>query len=158
MKLVLLSVFIIGSLTGYSLVIEGKVMGVVDGNTLVVKIEDGEELEVKLQGVDAPELEQNYGTESKSYLEKVALRKKINLEMVGKNRWGDQIARVYLRNGTCLSSVMVRNGLAWVMKTEERKQLEEKARGDKIGLWKEQNPIPPWIFRRERMMQKPKSL
>jgi endonuclease YncB( thermonuclease family) len=51
-------------------------------------------------------------------------------------------------------------GLAWTAERDpiqEFEAIKEKAREKGKGLWKEQDPIPPWIYRRQQTMTQFKS-
>ena len=49
-------------------------------------------------------------------------------------------------------SVWTTAGLAWhfrkYSKDEKLQALEDQARAEKVGLWKDNNPIPSWDWRR----------
>jgi len=50
--------------------------------------------------------------------------------------------------------------LAWTAERDPIQELEtikEKAREKGKGLWKEQDPTPPWIYRRQQSLTQPKS-
>ena len=49
----------------------GKVVTVIDGNTLEVVGEDNETYKILLYGIDCPELEQEFGARAKKLLEKL---------------------------------------------------------------------------------------
>ncbi|MGB5317374.1 MAG: thermonuclease family protein [Robiginitalea sp.] len=48
--------------------------------------------------------------------------------------------------------IVLKAGLAWhfrrYSKDEKLQALEDQARAEKVGLWKDKNPIPPWEWRR----------
>jgi len=56
--------------------------------------------------------------------------------------------------GLNLNRELVKAGLAWWRwkKTDDTSygDLEETARSMKIGLWKEEDPMPPWEFRSKK--------
>lgn len=62
------------------------------------------------------------------------------------------IGFTYLDAGTELSHEMIKAGLAWHFTKfntdEDLSNLEIEARDAKIGLWKDNNPMPPWENRR----------
>ena len=56
-----------------------------------------------------------------------------------------------------LSEAMLQAGLAWVYETycrEERcqdwRELQEEARRQRLGLWADRSPTPPWEWRKTR--------
>jgi len=66
---------------------------------------------------------------------------------------------VFLPDGTHVNRDLVKAGLAWWFclhsSDEQLKQLEEEARDTKRGLWKDQVPIPPWVYRKIQRKQVP---
>ncbi len=52
-----------------------------------------------------------------------------------------------------MNAAMVAKGFAWhykqFSKDETLAELEAKARGERLGLWQERAPVPPWEFRRK---------
>lgn len=140
-------------------VISGKVVAVLDGNTLEVFTSENETYKILLYGIDCPELGQEFGERAKMFLEKLILNKSVNAEIQGKDRWGNRLA-VVLIDGKDPREELLQEGLAW---TAERNPIEtfesikEKAKQKGKGLWKDQEPTPPWIYRRQQTMTQFKS-
>jgi micrococcal nuclease len=135
--------------------ISGKVKSVIDGNTLEIVTENNEIQIVLLAGIDCPELNQEYGDRAKSFLEKLTLGKKITFTVTGKDRWGKQLAVVMLNGRTDLRVEILKEGLAWTAERnpmQELESLKESARENSKGLWKQENPTPPWVYRRQQTM------
>lgn len=138
--------------------ISGKVKTVIDGNTLEIEDENNEIQLVHLAGIDSPELNQEFGDVAKSFLEKLTLAKKVTFSITGKDRWGKQQAIVYIGN-TDIRIEILKEGLAWTAERNPLQELEavkEVAKEEARGLWKQDNPTPPWTFRRQQTMQQPK--
>ena len=59
---------------------------------------------------------------------------------------------IYYDNGKYLSAELLKSGFAWHYKryssSLELSKYEEKARINKVGLWIEHNPTPPWEWRK----------
>ncbi len=138
----------------------GKVVLVIDGNTVEVAGVDGETKRVMLIGIDSPELGQAYGDVAKKYLEKLVLRKNVSLSIKGKDRWGNLLGEI-LVNGVDDPRVdMLKEGLAWTAEKNPNPELEPYrsfAQQKGRGLWKEENPTPPWLYRRQQTMMEAKS-
>jgi len=153
-------IFGLAGLTAIANTVKGKVVSVVDGNTLEIVSEDSETYKVVLAGIDSPELGQEFGEAAREFLEKVIMDKSIQVQFQGKDRWGNYIGVVYINKGTDLRKALLTNGLAWVIEKEtdeEFKKLEQKAREQGAGLWKEESPTPPWVYRRQQTMMQPKA-
>ncbi|MBS1556372.1 MAG: thermonuclease family protein [Bacteroidetes bacterium] len=140
-------------------VISGKVVAVLDGNTLEVFTSENETYKILLYGIDCPELGQEFGERAKMFLEKLVLNKSVNAEIQGKDRWGNRLA-IVLIDGKDPREELLQEGLAW---TAERnpidtfESIKEKAKQKGKGLWKDQEPTPPWIYRRQQTMTQFKS-
>ena len=55
---------------------------------------------------------------------------------------------------------LLKEGLAWTAEknpSEDLEPLRQWAEQKGKGLWKEENPTPPWTYRRQQSMMKPKS-
>lgn len=139
--------------------IEAKVIEVIDGNTLVAKDENGEEWKVMLAGIDSPELNQQFGNEAKSFLEAKALKKAVTITLQGKDRWGNRLAVVMLKGKDDLRVELLSKGLAWTSERNPIPELEKiriEAENAKKGIWQEEQPTPPWIFRRQQTLMQEK--
>ncbi len=140
--------------------VSAKVVSVIDGNTLEVIGNDGETIKISLIGIDCPELGQAYGDNAKKFMEKLILKKNVTVKLQGKDRWGNYLAIVKMNDQVDPRIALLKEGLAWTAEKNPVPELEdhkEKAREKNKGLWKQENPTPPWIYRREQTMLQPKS-
>lgn len=138
----------------------GKVVSVIDGNTLEVIGEDNEIYKILLHGIDCPELEQEYGEKAKKALEKLVLEKKVLVKIQGRDRLGNRLGVIMIEGEEDPRFELLKEGLAWTSEKnpiEELETIKEKAREKNRGLWREDSPTPPWIFRRQQSMMQPKS-
>ena len=71
--------------------------------------------------------------------------------MDSKDRYDRSIGWVYY-DGENLKEELLKAGLAWhfkrYSKDDKLQALEDQARAEKVGLWKDKNPIPPLDWRR----------
>jgi endonuclease YncB( thermonuclease family) len=140
--------------------ITGKITAVIDGNTLEVATSDNEVLKILLANIDSPELGQEFGSEAKEYLEKISLKKNVVVQLEGKDRHGNHLAVVMVNGKVDVRIELLKRGLAWTAEKNPAEQLEAyrlEAKNKGKGLWSQQNPKPPWTYRREQSMMKPKS-
>jgi micrococcal nuclease len=140
-------------------VISGKVLTVIDGNTLEVTTTENEIYKILLFGIDSPELGQEFGEKAKRYLEKLILDKNVSVEIQGKDRFGNRLG-IILIEGEDPRLQLLQEGLAWTAERQpiqEFETIKEKAREKGKGLWKEQEPTPPWVYRRQQTMTQFKS-
>lgn len=128
------------------------VLKVYDGDTITVDV-DGEKVRVRVSEIDAPELEQSYGKESMDYLARILEGKKVCLDKHGVDVYRRWLADVYV--GTfSISRLMVASGSAWVYSEYSHDALllaaQQRAKSQKVGLWADPNPIPPWEYRKNK--------
>lgn len=137
---------------------EGKVVGVVDGDTLDILLTGRTRLRVRLAEIDAPEKDQPWGQRSKRGLSALVFSKPVHIESAGVDRYGRTIARVYL-GSLDVNRKMVEDGLAWAYRaylTDPRIDgAERQARANKVGLWSAtpSEINPPWRWRHGGSMQ-----
>ena len=139
--------------------ITAKVVSVIDGNTLEIMGSDNEKRKVLLAGIDSPELTQEYGEKARKFLEKMMLEKNVTVQITGKDRTGTALAIITIENKDPRHELL-KEGLAWTAERNPLPDLEEiraKAQEKGKGLWKQENPTPPWTYRREQSMLQPKS-
>lgn len=137
----------------------GTVVTIVDGNTLEIRSVDNQRIKVFLYGIDCPELGQAFGEKAKIHLEKTLLNRQVTVEFIRKDRIGNQYALVTTDIGVDPRIELLREGLAWTMENTELSELEPYrsfAQQKRKGLWQENKPKPPWIYRREQSMLQPK--
>ena len=132
--------------------LEGRVVGVIDGDTVDVLAPGNEKLRVRLAEIDAPEKRQAYGARSKQALADLCFGKDAQVETKGRDRYGRTIGRVRCA-GVDANAEQVRQGLAWVydryVTDRSLYAVQDAARSDRRGLWADQEPIPPWEWRRK---------
>ena len=130
-----------------------RVVGVKDGDTVVLLTAAKEEITVRLSEIDAPERKQAFGTVSRTFLSNLIFGKEVKLEKLGKDRYGRTLGFIYLRNGTNVNVEMVKNGMAWqyekYSKSAVLKKAQASAKSMKVGLWRDPYPVAPWEFRRK---------
>ena len=125
------------------------VTSVTDGDTLTVGT-----VRVRLADVDAPELDQAGGRESRASLAALCLGKPASVETAGTDRYGRTLARVACA-GTDASRAQVERGMAWVFTRyapawSPLYAVEREARAARRGLWADPAPIAPWTWRARR--------
>lgn len=135
---------------------EGSVVSVPDGDTL--EVARGREIcRVRLYGIDSPEYDQSHGRESAQYARALLQGEYVEIEPLESDQYGRTVALVR-RSGLVVNREMVRKGLAWVYPQychlqpicAEMKTLERAAKNQRLGLWRDDSPEPPWKWRRQR--------
>ncbi len=139
-----------------------KVEHVIDGDTVIVA-STSSQLKIRLDSIDCPEDGQEWGDIAARGLIKLIGGKSVKLEVHGSDVHGRTLGTlyVYLRDKEEWQNVnerMVTIGHAWVMRMyydhlpklrqQKLNQLERWAKSKRVGLWKTENPIPPWKWRK----------
>jgi len=131
----------------------GTVVVVHDGDTFTVQ--RGSSLyKVRLAEVDAPEMGQTFGQQARRFTEKMVLGRRVRVDVVMIDRYDRRVGTVIVEDGRVLNEELVHAGLAWYyrvspVKNPRLQRLEQGAFQNRLGLWVEKEPIPPWEFRRE---------
>lgn len=129
-----------------------KVIGIKDGDTIVVLLKNKTQLTLRLAEVDCPESGQAFGKNAKQFTSKAVFGKEITFEETDEDRWGRTIAKVYYDDNLYLSAEIIRAGMGWwyyrYSDDTSLGDLENEAKENKRGLWQDPNAISPWEFRK----------
>lgn len=130
---------------------EGKVVGISDGDTIKILYKN-RQLKVRLYGIDCPERTQPFGFKAKKLTSQLCFGKMVQVISHGKDRYGRILGEVILPDGKNLNEELVKNGFAWYYEKYVNDpalyRLEREAREEELGLWIQSNPTPPWDFRK----------
>jgi endonuclease YncB( thermonuclease family) len=157
----------LASLVAAAEVIEGRVVGVSDGDTVTVL--DGENIRHKiwLAGIDAPESRQPFGQASKKNLSDLVFGRDVTVQWRKRDRYGRAVGKVLVQPEGCSTCqrtsdaglAQLEAGLAWWYREYRKEQtLEDQgyyeyaefdAKAQRRGLWVDANPLPPWEWRRK---------
>ena len=154
-KVILLLALLVPSL-GLADIIVGEVFSVADGDTITV-ISEGVKHKIRLVGIDAPEKKQAYGEESKQSLHDLVYEQMVSIVYNKHDRYKRILGKVIF-GGKDINLEQIRRGLAWHYKRYQKEQEYEDrslyaqeeylAQKDRVGLWSDNNPTPPWDFRK----------
>jgi endonuclease YncB( thermonuclease family) len=135
-------------------IIEGKVIGILDGDTYDLLTDSNHTVRVRMEGIDAPERGMPFYQVAQKQLSSLCFGKRIVVQITQAESGTRKIGFSYLADGTELSHEMIRAGLAWHFKRynddPDLATLEQEARKARLGLWKDPNPLPPWEIRKIR--------
>ncbi|MFD0792979.1 thermonuclease family protein [Mucilaginibacter litoreus] len=135
-----------------------RVVGVKDGDTMVLLSPENQTVTVRLAEVDCPEKDQAFGQSAKQFTSTLCFGKMVKLIANNKDRYGRTVGEVQLEDGTSVNKELVKNGYAWqyraYSKSMELAMLEQQARLNRLGLWQDANPTPPWNFRKGEKQQR----
>ena len=144
----------------------GKVVRVLDGDTVEVLTDEMETIRIQLNGIDCPEEHQPFGDNAREYISRTIYEKTVRYVKQDVDQYGRTIADVYLPADVAyagqnpagvnlpdmfINRELVRRGLAWHYKQysddERLADDERQARTEKLGLWSDPLSVPPWDWR-----------
>ena len=148
--------------------INGHVIGVSDGDTISVLDARHQVHKIRLAGIDAPEKAQPFGQRSKAGLSSTVFNREVEVIGSKRDRYGRIVAKVLVAETECAAAdcpksrdaglMQVQAGLAWWYRAYAREQRPEDrirydaaetgARQQRMGLWQDKDPTPPWDWRR----------
>lgn len=136
--------------------IEGRVIGIIDGDTITVLDSSNKQYKIRFAGIDAPEKNQPYGQKAKEHLSDLVFNRQVTVETEKKDRFRRPVGKV-LVDGRDTNLAMVEAGYAWHYKKYQAEQspddrllydsAEREARTARRGLWSDPDPIPPSEWR-----------
>lgn len=145
--------FFISIISFSQTILKAKVVGIKDGDTVVVLDSLNNQTTLRLAEVDTPEKNQPFGTKAKQFTSDQIYLKTIKYVVTDTDRYGRSIAMIYYdEDNKYLSAEIIKAGMGWHYKrystSKELALLEDNAKKNKIGLWIDNNPIEPWEFRK----------
>ena len=78
LKLFLITLIAVFSLSVQAEIVTGKVIKVADGDTLTLLTDSNKKIRIRLAGIDAPERKQPFGNSAKEILAKLVFQKKFS--------------------------------------------------------------------------------
>ena len=125
---------------------------VVDGDTIQAEAK-GKEIKIRLVEIDAPEMNQPFGRQSKNFLNRLLYEKDVTLISKGEDRYGRTLGEIYA-NGESANALMIKSGFAWVydryVKDSSLYKYQDQAKAENLGLWRAKDPIAPWVWRKQK--------
>jgi len=131
--------------------LHGVVTHVTDGDTLWVRpAGGGAAVQVRVQGIDAPEICQPSGVQARDALAAQVLHQQVHVAVRARDVYERTVGRVSL-HGQDMGAWLVAGGHAWTSRYQRRAgpyaQEETAARSARRGLWAASAPLDPRVFR-----------
>ncbi len=151
MKAVVLLLALLAGLPAGARPLHGVVSHVTDGDTLWVRPGgDRPPVQVRILGLDAPEICQAFGTQAREALAARVLHRTVRVSTRARDRYQRSVGSVSLE-GQDVGAWLVQRGYAWSGRYRGRPgpyaQEEAQARQGRIGLWAA-SAVEPRNFRR----------
>lgn len=130
----------------------GRVVRVIDGDTVVVLAAPATEVRIRLAGIDAPENGQPFGQRARQFLASRIAGRVVEISGDTRDRYGRVLGTLWT-DGRNINAELVCGGTAWAYRVRSKAQnpaylqCENAAREQKKGLWQAPSPVPPWQWR-----------
>ena len=128
-----------------------RVVGVYDGDTITCIDDTNTQQKIRMAEIDAPELGQDFGTVSREAMAAMVFGKTVDVTDSGKDRYGRWIGHISV-NGLNVNREMIATGNAWhyaaYSSDPSLAAVQSQAQIQKLGLWAQPNPTPPWNYRK----------
>ena len=127
--------------------IQCKVVGISDGDTLTCLLERTP-IKIRLQHIDAPESTQAFGNRAKQALANLTFKKNVTIHISGYDKYQRLLGVIYDGKQN-INLTLVELGMAWAYSQTHPiyQQAQQQAQANKIGLWRDPNPINPADWR-----------
>jgi endonuclease YncB( thermonuclease family) len=135
----------------------GRVVGVIDGDTIDVLMPGFQVVRVRLAGIDAPERGQAFGTAAKAALSELVVARQVVVQWKKRDRYERLVGKVTV-SGADANLAMLSRGMAWHyvrFEAEQERadraayaQAEREARVQRRGLWGDPKQVAPWDYRK----------
>lgn len=129
-------------------------IGVKDGDTIEVLFEN-KPMTIRFAHVDCPEMKkhQPFGQAAKRFTSKICFGQIVTVENNGKFDIYKRLLAVIINDrNENVNKELVKAGFAWHFRKystdKSYDDLEFVARQNRKGLWADENPIPPWEWRK----------
>ncbi len=146
-----------------------RVIVVLDGDTVLIR-RPGGLVKIRLAGIDAPEKDQAFGAASRNSLSDMVMGRRVKIASQAVDQYGRMVAKLSV-DGLDVNAEQVRLGMAWaaVGWRQSRRApagvpfageysshhdnralivLQDEARHAARGLWAQNDPVPPWRWRK----------
>jgi endonuclease YncB( thermonuclease family) len=134
-----------------------KVIVVMDGDTVML-LRDREKLKVRLANIDAPEKDQPYGKQSRESLQEMVGKRQVQIDTQAVDQYGRIVGLISV-DGRSVNQEQVKRGMAWDYSHFHTNRtylgLQSGAQQARRGLWAQDNPQPPWQWRKLHPSVKP---
>lgn len=131
-------------------ILRGKVIFVADGDTIGLLDADKKQHRIRLDGIDAPELGQAFGTKSRQALNDAIYGKEVVVAYEKTDLYGRILGQIYLAD-RWLNYDQLARGMAWHYRhfngDAYLAESQKTAAAEKVGLWRDVSPEPPWQYR-----------
>lgn len=139
---------------------------VVDGHAMVAGARESyRPKSITFSAIDAPRLAQPYGKEAQQKLESLVLNKWVTASCSGFDKKhdycdiqvdGQDVVIAMLESGMAMIHAKYKDDPKFAKRNPDIVRAEKVARDNKVGLWAQENFVPPWVWDAQKATMKPK--
>ncbi|EBA7337920.1 chromosome partitioning protein ParB [Salmonella enterica] len=135
-------------------ILSGRVVRIIDGDTLVVLTAPATKTRIRLAGIDAPEKGLPFGQRARQFLTARIAGWVVEISGDSRDRYGRILGTLWA-DGRDINAELVCSGMAWAYRVRHIAQnpaylqCENTPREQKKGLWQEPSLVPPWQWRKQ---------
>ena len=130
----------------------GTCIRITDGDSIAIWVHN-KVVEVELEGIDCPEISQDFGKEAKDFTSSMIFKKKVTVHIKSYDSQERVVGRVFV-DDKYLSLELVNAGLAWHDRKHNSEKIlsgaQKRAKKNKTGLWSKPKPTAPWLYRKKQ--------
>lgn len=135
-----------------------KLVSVVSDDTIRVMHQRRAE-RLRLWGIDCPESRQPFSSRTRPFTGDLAFGKDVRVILRDVDRYGRTVGEVILPEGRSLNRELVKAGFArryreYAPGDRELERVEAEVRNAKRGLWVDEEPLPPWEWRKSSSVRR----
>ncbi len=150
--LLIILIFCFAQLNVNAKVLSGVVTYVGDGDTVWIEVDrNAKPLKLRLSGLDAPEICQEWGVQARDALKAKLLKQIVSVDSKARDDYARAVGRIELK-GEDIGAWLVKNGHAWSYAYKRRPapyaQELLAAKNARRGLWADVNAQEPRLFRK----------
>lgn len=139
-------------------VIKCHLIRVIDGDSVIVKLNRWRgERNVRLWGIDAPEVSQSMGRQCTEHLRRLLHRRRLSVTIKATDRYDRLVCELHdSRKRESINTLMVKDGYAYAFTRyggpKDIQYAQEAARSNRLGIWqnKKNDEERPWEYRSRR--------
>lgn len=152
LRYLLAGLLLLHSLNVVAETLYGRVVSVADADSLTILDTANRQYKIRLAAIDGPERGQAFGSKARQALSGICFGKEAEARVETIDRYQRHVAEVWC-DGVNANETMLSTGMAWVYRHYASKfphyiRLEHAARQNRLGLWADENPVPPSEFRK----------
>lgn len=151
-----------------ALILVGKVFLVGDGDTITLDTDFGR-YRIRLDSIDTPETEhgkwqpgQPYGQAARQHLRDLIMGKTLTAQCYEIDQFDREVCTLIMADGSSVNRAQVQDGYAWAYTAKQgaylhdkaMPQIQRQAQQERKGLWQDANPVAPWVWRYERVLER----